>query len=137
MKVSEKTYENHLGKNFAVDELVDPGLRAVFRIAEKWGLGNEDVSTLLGQPSRSTFFRWKAGHAAQASQDLLERLSYILGIYKGLHTLFSHDDVADGWVRRPNDNPLFAGQPPLQRMLAGKVSDLYVVRQHVDAVRGW
>lgn len=137
MKVSEKTSGKGVNESLDPEDLVDPGLRAAFRIAEKWHLGNDDLSTLLGQPSRSTFFRWKAGHAAQATQDLLERLSYILGIYKGLHTLFSHASVADTWVSQPNDNPLFAGRSPLQRMLAGQVSDLYVVRQHVDAARGW
>lgn len=137
MKVSEKTGDAGASQGFAPDDLVNPGLRTVFRIAAQWGLDNDQLSVLLGQPSRSSFFRWKAGHTAQASQDLLERLSYILGIYKSLHTLFSHDDVADGWVNQPNDNPLFAGRPPLQRMLAGKVSDLYVVREHLDAARGW
>lgn len=137
MQASKDNHKTFSRQAFAPDDLVDPGLRTVFRIAEKWGLGNDDLSILLGQPSRSTFFRWKAGQAAQATQDLLERLSYMLGIYKGLHTLFSHDDVADKWISQPNDNPLFAGRPPLQRMLAGKVSDLYVVRQHVDAARGW
>ena len=137
MKQSDRTKQASLEKDVASDDLVNPGLRTVFRIAQKWDLGNEDLLVLLGQPSRSTFFRWKAGHAAQASHDLIERLSYILGIYKSLHTLFSHDDVADAWVHQPNDNPLFAGQPPLTRMLAGKVSDLYVVREHVDAARGW
>lgn len=137
MKVSEKTGGTDLDSGYAPEDLVNPGLRSVFRIAEKWGLDNDQLSVLLGQPSRSSFFRWKAGHAAQASQDLLERLSYMLGIYKALHTLFSHDDVANSWISQPNDNPVFAGQPPLQRMLAGKVSDLYVVREHVDAARGW
>lgn len=137
MKVSDKTTPHPVDRAGAPEDLVNPGLRTVFRIADKWGLDNEQLSVLLGQPSRSTFFRWKARHTAQASQDLLERLSYILGIYKSLHTLFSADDVADAWVRQPNDNPLFGGKSPLERMLAGKVSDLYVVRQHVDAARGW
>ncbi len=137
MQVSERTQWHPTDGELDLDELVGPGLRSVFRIADQWGLSNDQLSILLGQPSRSTFFRWKAGHTAQANHDLLERLSYILGIYKGLHTFFSHDKLADTWIRQRNDHPLFGGEPPLKRMLAGKVSDLYVVRQHVDAARGW
>ncbi|MGB8716235.1 MAG: antitoxin Xre-like helix-turn-helix domain-containing protein, partial [Rhodanobacteraceae bacterium] len=69
MKQSDRTKQASLEKGVATDDLVNPGLRTVFRIAQKWNLGNDDLLVLLGQPSRSTFFRWKAGHAAQASHD--------------------------------------------------------------------
>ncbi|WP_228716870.1 MbcA/ParS/Xre antitoxin family protein [Billgrantia pellis] len=45
-------------------------------------------------------------------------------------------DAADSWLRRPNRNPLFAGQPPLDRLRSSLVQDLYVVRQHLDTARG-
>ena len=43
---------------------------------------------------------------------------------------------ADAWLRKPNDAPLFGGRTALDRMLAGQVSDLFVVRQYLDAQRG-
>ena len=67
---------------------------------------------------------------------MLERISYVLGIHKALEILFPDPVRADAWVRRPNDAPLFGGRSALERMLGGNVSDLYVVRQYLDAQRG-
>jgi len=114
-----------------------PALRAFFRIAKAWNLTAEQERTLLGNPGRSTFFRWKAAGEGAIGADTLERISYVLGIYKALHVLFPDDAQADGWLRRPNQAPLFGGASALDRMLGGQVADLYVVRQYLDAQRGW
>ncbi len=92
--------------------------------------------TLLGVDARSTFFKWKRDRDGLLSRDTLERVSYILGIYKALNILLPNEQAADAWVRRPNTAPLFGGKSALDRMLSGKVSDLYVVRQYLDAQRG-
>lgn len=118
-------------------DLVAPGLRTFFRIAESWGLDNEQCRVLLGSPARSTFYRWKAGEIGAVSKDLIERLSYLLGIYKALQVLLPNREHADAWVRRPNRAPAFGGASPLERMLAGDVADLYVVRRYLDGERGW
>jgi hypothetical protein len=57
-------------------------------------------------------------------------------MYKALHILLPNDQAADTWVHRSNTAPLFGGKSALDRMLAGQVSDLYVVRQYLDAQRG-
>ena len=116
-------------------DLVVPGLRTFFRIAEKWGLDNEQCRVLLGAPARSTYFRWKAGEIGAVSKDLVERLSYLLGIYKALQVLLPQAGHADEWVRRPNQAPAFGGASPLERMLVGDVADLYVVRRYLDGER--
>ena len=116
--------------------LSGPALRTFFRIAEKWALTNEEQMTLLGIDARSTFFKWKRDRDGLLSRDTLERVSYILGIYKALNILLPNEQAADAWVRRPNTAPLFGGKSALDRMLSGKVSDLYVVRQYLDAQRG-
>jgi len=112
------------------------GLRAFFRIAEVWGLGVEEQITLLGSPGRSTYFKWKREGAASLPRDVLERISYILGIYKALQILLPDPAVADAWVRRPNGATPFGGRSALERMLSGNVIDLYLVRQYLDAERG-
>ena len=66
-----------------------------------------------------------------------ERISYLLGIYKALQMLFPEPAQADAWVKKPNQAPLFGGRSALERMLGGQVADLYVVRQYLDAQRGW
>lgn len=111
-------------------------LRTFFNILERWGLGPKEGQTLLGTTS-STYFRWqKDPEKAHVDADKLERISYVFGIYKALHLIYSDDAVADDWIRRPNMNPLFSGRSPLERLLAGQVADLYVTRQHLDARRG-
>ena len=67
---------------------------------------------------------------------MLERLSYLFGIYAALQILLPVAERADEWVRKPNSAPLFGGRPALERMLGGQVSDLFVVRQYLDAQRG-
>lgn len=120
------------------NDLVGPGLRTFFRIATAWGLQADEERRLLGNPPRSTFHRWKSQNTAGShTGDLLERISYVLGIYKALHILFPSDAQADGWIKRENSAPLFGGTTALDRMLGGQVSDLYVVRQYLDAQRGW
>ena len=113
------------------------GLRAFFNIARDWGLSLDEQLVLLGAPGRSTFFKWKsAPETADLKRDTLERLSYLLGIYKALQVLLPATPAADAWIKKPNDAPLFAGQSALARMLGGNVADLVAVRQYLDARRG-
>jgi hypothetical protein len=113
------------------------GLRAFARIAEAWGLSVDEQLRLLGQPPRSTYFAWRKNpDMAQLPRDTLERLSNLLGIYKSLQILLPDPAAADAWVRKPNAAPWFGGGTALQRMLAGNVSDLNLVRRYLDGVRG-
>lgn len=128
--------EAHLATEIDRKGLSGPALRTFFRIAELWGLSVNEQMTLLGVTGRSTFFNWKKDPNAIVPKDTLERISYILGIYKALQILLSDEAAADAWVKRPNDAPLFSGQSALSRMLSGQVADLFVVRQYLDAQRG-
>ena len=112
------------------------GLRAFARIADAWGLSITEQLQLLGIASRSTFFKWRRERDPRLPRDTLERLSYLLGIYKSLQILLPDARAADEWVRKPNTAPLFGGRPALERMLSGQVADLFVVRQYLDAERG-
>jgi len=113
-----------------------PALRAFANIAEAWGLSVAEQLKLLGIASRSTFFKWRREREPRLPQDTLERLSYLLGIYKSLQILLPDTHAADAWVRQPNSAPPFGGNSALERMLSGQVADLYVVRQYLDAQRG-
>ena len=115
-------------------DLTGPALRTFFRIADAWGLQEQEQMRLLGLESRSTFQSWKRGAVSTISRDALERISYVMGIYKGLHILLP--ETADQWVRKPNAAKTFGGRSALDRMTSGNVADLYVVRQYVDAQRG-
>ncbi len=111
-------------------------LRTYFRIVDAWQLSGAEARALLGSPPSSTFFKWKAGQVGQLSRDVIERVSYVLGIYKALQLLLPQNAAADAWVRQPNSAAPFNGQSALDRMLSGNVVDLFVVRQYLDAQRG-
>ena len=113
------------------------GLRAFEHIAQAWGLSVDEQLCLLGQPPRSTYFAWrKQPEKAALPRDTLERLSNLLGIWKSLQILLPDAAAADAWVRQPNSAPPFGGRSALERMLAGNVSDLNLVRRYLDGVRG-
>ena len=119
-----------------VHNQVPAALRTVFRIFEAWGVRVGNWSDLLGV-SNATVHRWRSNpESVGSSRDLVERLSYILGIYKALQILLPGNDVADSWMSRPNSASLFGGRPPLERMLSGNVADLYIVRHWLDGQRG-
>lgn len=121
---------------FDPDELGQVALTAFFNITAGWALTAEEERTLLGAPPRSTFFKWKGERAARLSADTLERISYIMGIYKALRILLPTEEAANAWIKKPNTAPGFAGKSALERMLAGRVIDLADVRRYLDAERG-
>lgn len=120
-----------------VPDLGGPALRAFFRIARAWGLKSAEARRLLGDPPESTFYKWKKQQDGAPGRDVIERISYVLGIFKALELLFPDPTRADAWIRKPNAALPFGGRSALERMLSGNVADLYVVRSYLDAQRGW
>jgi Protein of unknown function (DUF2384) len=110
-------------------------LRTFWRVADAWKLDGTEQATLLGV-GRTTLYQWKQGKAGSLDRHVLERLSYLFGIYAALQILLPAAPQADEWVRKPNAAPLFGGRSALDRMLGGQVADLYVVRHYLDAQRG-
>src|SRR5262245_8991669 len=108
--------------------------RAFFRIMQAWDVDDAESRVLLGAPSRTTFYNYKRGGGGSLSADTLERISYVLGIYKALKLLLPNPQQADGWMRKPNT--AFGGRSALDHALGGKVVDLATVRAYLDAVRG-
>jgi len=118
-------------------QVANAALQAYFNLSKHWSLSVKDEITLLGSPPESTFYKWKAEKtASRLSRDTLERISYLLGIFKALNILLPSQHAADEWVRKPNQAPLFHGQSALDRMLAGSLVDLADVRRYLDAQRG-
>ena len=124
----------HEPEPMPADDAIAAATRAFFRAADLWGLTNDECRTLLGRPARATYFQWKRGETKNLPYDTVRRVSWILGTYKALQILFPLPERADAWLKR--ENALFGGQRPLDRMLAGDVTDLAFVRRTLDAVRG-
>lgn len=117
-----------------------PALRTFVRIADAWRLGEAERRSILGRPSRSTYYGWldkaKRGQDVSLSLDQLLRLSALFGIVKGLAIVFARPGEAATWLRSPNTGPLFGGQRPLDLITSGSQDGLVQVRRYLDAWRG-
>jgi len=113
---------------------IAPGslLPGIFNIFSLWRLTGHEQMTLLGLSNEKTLYNWKnRPEKAKLTRDFLERASYILGTYRALQILFPDDVRSDQWLLTPNDNPLFGGSAPLEKMLGGFVVDLAIVRDYL------
>lgn len=109
-------------------------LKVFFNIMNEWGVRNQDQITLLGKPGSTTFYNWKKGKVSSLSVDTMERISYIMGIYKALGILFPTRGQADAWIKKPNSH--FNNESALDYMLKGSIVHLNDMRRYLDAQRG-
>lgn len=124
-------------RKFDPHRISNAALQGFFNLSKEWGLTASQERTLLGSPAESTFFKWKAEKSARRlSRDVLDRISYLLGIYKALNILLPSPQAANKWVKKSNAAPLFHGKSALDRMLGGRLVDLVDVRRFLDTQRG-
>ena len=72
--------------------------RAVFNLFRLWKLADPQARVLLGQPSPSTFYRWKRGEIRAVPPDTIWRLADLMGIHKALrHLLLTENAVTLGY----------------------------------------
>jgi hypothetical protein len=109
-------------------------VRAVFNLFRLWGVDDARARVLLGEPSPSTFYRWKRGEIGTVPHDTVWRLGDLMGIHKALRYLFTEPARGYAWVSKPND--AFGGRSALDRMIGGAPSDISAVRAYLDAERG-
>ncbi|HEX6958138.1 MAG TPA: MbcA/ParS/Xre antitoxin family protein [Ferrovibrio sp.] len=116
--------------------LTPAAIKGMVMLAEIWRLDANEASALLGDLSERTWFRMKKSQTVDAlSQDVLMRISLLIGIFKGLRLIFSAP-LSDDWIRLPNRGAIFGGQAPLDLMIQGGIPAMVRVRQHIDALRG-
>ena len=126
------------------EEMAEAGLLAFFAIIKEWELSNDEARTLLGNPSRSRFYelrRGDLGASRRLSDDELDRLGYITGIYTALNILYTPDSHGE-WLRNDSQMPVDAmyrpwgNGSPLGYMLTGKLKAIADVYEYVNAERG-
>jgi Protein of unknown function (DUF2384) len=118
------------------ENLSGSAIKGFIKIAEKWGLTEAQSRGLLGGIASSTFHTWKSDPIKQKlTQDVLIRISFVIGIYKALHICFG-EDWADRWVTLGNRGPLFAGGTPVEYMIHQGQPGMMQVRRMLDSWRG-
>lgn len=118
-----------LGDEAIRRRLSPAGWKAFRRIIRIWQAPEETSRRLVGLAPGTDLDSVDPG---QLSEEQMLRISYMIGIYKGLHILFK-DPLSDEWVRRPNDNAMFGGQAPLLYMVSGGIAALRNVRRMIEA----
>jgi hypothetical protein len=118
----------------AREKLSPSAVRAFFRIAARWKLPDEAARDLLGGISNGTLYNLRSRPKTLRADELL-RVSYLIGIFKALHILYS-EKLADAWIQLPNTNPIFKGSTPLAYARAGGIPALQTLRRLLDARRG-
>ena len=112
--------------------LAAPG---VSKVLGKWRCSEQVKSVLLGFENEALFQLMLSNPSDYIfTKEQLERMSYVLNIYRLLHTIFSEAVQADEWINKPNSNELFGGQPAIDVMKKGKVSDLALVVKYLQSL---
>jgi hypothetical protein len=112
------------------------GIKAFLRMAQRWGVKDQDARNLLGGISSGSFYALKKGPTRRTlDQDVLTRISLLIGIFKALNILYS-ERLADAWMTLPNSNPMFRGTTPLEYILRLGQPGMIEVRALLDARRG-
>jgi hypothetical protein len=124
-----------LSNKDVLKRLSPTAVEGFLKIAQLWELRDEDSRQLLGGMSNGAFYELKKGARRVLDQDRLTRISLLTGIFKALNILYSRD-LADRWIRLPNTNPIFGGEPPLIYLIRGGLPAMIRVRQLLDARRG-
>ena len=117
------------------DRMVGAGLTAYRRLVEIWRLTIEEAAALIDVAPRTWARMKRPDWSGRLSFDQILRLSALIGLYKGLHLYFA-EPLADAWIGRPNDGPLFRGDRPVAWMIAGGLPAIMATRDYVDALRG-
>jgi hypothetical protein len=124
-----------LSTKAARERLSPSAIKAFFNIAARWGIRDDDARALLGGMSNGPFYEMKKNPDRVLDADRLVRISYLVGIFKALHILYS-EALADAWIQRPNTNRIFGGHTPLAYMTKGGLAAMQTVRRLLDARRG-
>jgi uncharacterized protein (DUF2384 family) len=120
-----------------LDRLSPAAIRAFIRLVDLWELSEDEALYIIGEPGRSTYYRWKKMKTGHLSKDQLDRVSYLLGIFKSLEYLFPHHkESANQWIKKPNNAPFLGGQSALEFILANGIAGMFQVRRYLDAQRG-
>jgi|SRR5690554_417985 len=110
-------------------------LKGFVGICREWDCTQKEMMQLLGGVSRSTLAKYETLPHVTLSQDTLERISYILGIYESLRVMYPTAERANRRVRLETSEVPFSGTSALDFMTRGSLEYLMETRRYFDAKR--
>jgi hypothetical protein len=118
------------------EERTPAAVRIFLNIMEEWKVKDADARELLRGIGNGPFYELKRDPAGKVlDAERLQRISYLIGIYKALRILYS-GNLANRFVHLPNRNRMFNGSTPLEYMMKGGQPAMQNVRRLLDARRG-
>jgi uncharacterized protein (DUF2384 family) len=107
-------------------------MEAFVKTCQRWRLNEHEQAVLLGHPPLAR--EMMSGRYGDLSQDVRDRVGYIVGISVGLGAVFDEAVQAElDWLHRPH--PKLADRTPLNVMLMGHMAQLITVSDLVAAER--
>ena len=113
---------------FITDDEAKALARTVSNLFKAWDLTDAEARTLLGGISSETWSRWRDQTVPDLSDDVRMRMAHLMGIHKGIRTLFREPEGGYGWIKQNND--ILNGRSPLDIMLGGEL-------EHPESIREW
>lgn len=100
-------------------------------IMAQWGCNEAEQKQLLGLDPAG-FDQLMRGDPDPMSGQLLQRMSYVMGIARALDTLYPTEDRAAERIRKPSSEAPFLGLSPLAFVLADPENGLALTRRYFD-----
>lgn len=93
------------------------------KTCERWRLDQSEQLVLLGYAGNDIGGRPVLAGRAKPSQDVIDRIGYVLSISLGLASLFN-DNIANevDWLKQPKDD--LGGASPIATMMSGRMVDM-------------
>lgn len=116
------------------DQSMPTAFRVALRMLDSWCFSAAEAARALGLGLEETEkFRSEGLPVGEADDDLIIRVSLLLGIERALETLLANDEDMSRWVNGPSDAPPFQGRTPKSVMIDGTTNDLRLVRNYLDS----
>jgi len=113
-------------------EQAKAGLKVFFCAVSEWELSTQEARILLGNPSRSLYYEFKAGNVRSVSDDFLFRLAYLSTIYGKLRLLYSDKNIKRWLKNGSKPGSKWSGLSPLEYMLSS-IRGVIVIYDHLNA----
>jgi hypothetical protein len=109
-------------------------VRAFLRLAERWGLSDNEAAILLGHPDTGFIQDLKKNRSPVFLPDQLDRLRYVLDIYSTVNRLVQDPNAERLWIRQ--SWPRLENMSVLEVMLRGHMVDLIITYEFVEDYAG-
>lgn len=122
--------------------LASEGIEWLDQMAQpnRWNLTDEDVARLIGGLPASAYRKLKCkvstGHKIELTDDVIERISLLQEISKGLQGIAPHErnDLGYAWFNKPNTGAPFNGLSIKEFLLrADTIEPFYNARDYLMA----